>query len=133
MSQSRVRKAMEAHFYPPEGESAPPKRFTIVVDAEVHQKVQEVADKLDMSWARAANLLLLPAAQEALDWMTAHEALLEQAVQDGQVSMQDVLLLAQDPDDPERQAAQDLRDNELREQIAEVRSRLPRPGVKVRS
>jgi hypothetical protein len=69
VSQSRVSSALEEYLYPSDSEEATPRRLSMSVDAEVYRKVRRVADLLKISWARAANLLLLPASEDALAWI----------------------------------------------------------------
>lgn len=87
---SRVSKALEQHFTP--DDPPPSRRFTITIHGDVYERVQEVAKRLALSWAATANLLLLPAAEDALEWIersefhVTHTGLspeLLQALQDG--------------------------------------------------
>lgn len=73
MKEGQVSKAMHDRFYPLEGEDLPPKRVTILVDGEVHHKVQQLSELLHLSWARTVNFLLLPAVNEALEWAAVYK------------------------------------------------------------
>lgn len=64
---SRVGKALANHLTP--DDPPPSRRFTITIQGEAYERVQEVAKRLHMSWAATANLLLLPAAEDALEWI----------------------------------------------------------------